>query len=87
MPSAATVTLLAGDLAMTCRNLSVGGREHQVPSQNCGAIAAELAAERGLLWSGAYLAHRAGRHRIERLLEWIGPASNAEGMAYSLVSH
>lgn len=78
----ATVTLLAADSAFTCRNLARGGHEDWGP-QSCRKMVTSMALERVGLWGAAYVAHRHGWHKAERVLEWFGPLSNGAGLAYS----
>jgi hypothetical protein len=80
---ATTATLLTFDAAQTCNNLGHRGHEDFLPTQKCGPAVVMMAAQDGALWLASYWAHRHNHHKIERLLQWYGPADNAVAIAYS----
>lgn len=80
----ATVGALAADSAITCHNVTHGGTEQWLGTQSCGKAVSLMAAERVGAWTGAWLAHKTHHHKLERVFEWIGPAGNAAGIAYSV---
>ena len=82
----ATVGLLAWDSAQTCNNLARGGHEDWLNTQKCGPAVAQLAANKLAFWGGAWIAHKTGHHKIERVCEWLGPAWSAAGIASSRVN-
>jgi hypothetical protein len=82
----ATIGLLAWDSAQTCNNLARGGHEDWLNTQKCGPAVAQLAANKLAFWGGAWIAHKTGHHKIERVCEWLGPAWSAAGIASSRVN-
>jgi hypothetical protein len=79
----ATAGLLAADMAQTCHHLANGWREVELPSQSCAGTTAILAGETAAAWTGAYLAHKRGWHKVEKVLEWVMPFTNARGILSS----
>jgi hypothetical protein len=79
----ANVSLAALDAVGTCRTLAAGGVENWLPTQHC-APASVLIAGGGVLDIGiAYLFHRTGHHKLERIMEIVGCADSLEGVAYT----
>lgn len=79
----ASVSLLGFDAGQTCHNLATGGHEDFLPTQSCAGTTAILAGETTAAWVGAYLAHRRGLHKLERILEWTMPVVNTRAIVYS----
>ena len=79
----AALTAAATDTAQTCRNLARGGREVFLPTQSCPQVNlflfGEVLAQEGV----AYLLHRHGRHKLERLIRLASITDNVSGLVYS----
>jgi hypothetical protein len=73
------------DLGFTCNNLAHGGREVNLPANDCARIIGLTAgfhvAGEGL----AYLLHRTGHHRLEQAPRWYLTANSFYGAAFSAV--
>jgi hypothetical protein len=73
----------AVDMRYTCRNLDSGGREYTMPAHNCGQAVAFTVG----LYAGAegvaYLLHRTGHHKLERIPVLYLIGANIHGAAYS----
>lgn len=76
--------LLTGDSIITCRNLGVGGQELLQPTHKCGSTVALMVGYHAAAEGTAYLLHRAGLHKFERVPRLYIAASNAEGLAVSI---
>jgi hypothetical protein len=76
-------SLMAFDMGQTCHNLLTGGKEFNLPTQNCaGAIGFQVlfaAAGEGL----SYALHRMGHHRLERLPRLYLMYGNLAGIVVS----
>src|SRR5215472_4147283 len=79
----ANSVLLGFDMGQTCHNLSTGGHEDFLPVHNCAGAVGILSAEAIAAWSGAYLAHKHGLHKLERAFEWVMPVVNTRAIIYS----
>ena len=79
----ANIGLLGFDMGQTCHNLSSGGHEDFLPVHNCAGAVGILSAEAIAAWSGAYLAHKHGLHKLERAFEWVMPVVNTRAIIYS----
>jgi hypothetical protein len=78
--SAAVLTV---DAVTTCRNLYGGGYEAFLPTQSCAGTSAWIASSFAAQTATAYLMHRTGHHRIERLAEFVWASGSAAGIAYT----
>lgn len=79
----AGVAAAAVDMRYTCRNLDSGGREYTLPAHTCGQAIALTAG----LYAGAeglaYIFHRTGHHKLERIPVLYLIGANVHGAAYS----
>lgn len=74
---------VAFDTAQTCHNLANGGREIWLPTQHCPQVTllllGQVAAQEGL----AYVFHRTGHHKLERLIRLVTIEENTRAIIYS----
>jgi hypothetical protein len=79
----AGVAAAAIDMRYTCPNLNAGGREYTLPAKTCGEAVAITAG----LYAGAegiaYLLHRTGHHKLERLPVLYLIGANVHGASFS----
>ena len=82
----ANLGLATLDAVGTCRTLASGGHEDWLPTQHCGSatliIVAGVAADISL----SYVFHRTGHHKLERIMETVGPADSAAGIATTVAN-
>ena len=75
--------LAAWDSGKTCVNLANGGHEFDLPTQKCSRVIeillADVAAEGALAW----MLHKTGHHRLERLAWGYTTYQNAAGLHFS----
>jgi hypothetical protein len=84
---AAEFTAMSGDLAITCRNLSIGGREFNWDSQSCGQM---VGIQLGLFagaQGAAWVLHRLGHHKLEQVPRLYFTAGNMYGFQYGFRYH
>jgi len=74
----------AVDTIKTCRELSHGGHEDWIPTQQCGGIAAWQAGSVGLTLGVGWMFHKHGNHRLERITPWVGTSASAAGWTKSV---
>lgn len=72
------------DTIKTCRELSHGGMEDWIPTQECGGIVAWQAGSIGLTLGVGWLFHKTGHHRLERITPWVGTTASAAGWTKSV---
>ncbi|MBZ5532581.1 MAG: hypothetical protein LAO20_14205 [Acidobacteriia bacterium] len=78
----AMVSLRATDAVITCRVLKTGRWEEGWLSTNsCRGVATFNAIFSALGAGGAYLLHRTGHHKLERIPMWISAGGSAAGIA------
>lgn len=79
----AALTMASADSAITCHNLANGGHEYWQPTQSCAGNVAILfggvAAQEGT----AFLFHKLGWHKPERIVRFFTIQGSARGIAYS----
>jgi hypothetical protein len=80
---AGSAALVTADAVLTCRHLAAGGREVFLPTQSCAGVTAWLAGSFAAETGIAYLLHRTGHHRLERLAEIAAGVSSASGIGYT----
>lgn len=80
---AVATSAAAFDIGQTCHNLATGGREVWLPTQHCPQITLVLlgsvAAQEGI----AYMFHRTGHHKLERLIRLFTIEENTRAIIYS----
>ena len=92
-------TAMAGarafDAVQTCRRFAQNGHradggvwvERELPTQTCGGVVA-FSAGYVLVGSGAaYLLHKTGHHKLERVPMWLSGVGAAQGIEYSFTKH
>ena len=79
----ANLGLATLDAVGTCRTLAAGGVEHWLPTQHCGPASAFLAGGVALDIGIAYIFHRTGHHKLERIMEIAGSADSLYGVAHT----
>ncbi len=72
------------DTVGTCRTLAVGGHERWLPTQQCAPASLLIYGNFALDVSVAYLLHRAGHHKLERIAELFSTAGSVSGVAYTV---
>jgi len=78
--------LAAWDMSITCRNLGTpGGKESNLPVHTCAGTVAFTLGEQAAAWGFAYLLHKTGHHKLERLPEAYLIGSNLDGAICSTV--
>lgn len=79
----AHLSLATLDAVGTCRTLAAGGVEHSLPTQHCGPASAFIAGGVAFNIGIAYIFHRTGHHKLERIMEIAGAADSLYGVAYT----
>jgi hypothetical protein len=74
------------DTIKTCRELSHGGMEDWIPTQQCGGIVAWQAGSIGLTLGVGWMFHKTGHHRLERITPWVGTGASAAGWTKSVLN-
>jgi hypothetical protein len=83
---ASMVSMRTADTVQTCYLMAaVPGRERQLPTQSCAGIVAFNVAFSIAGAGTAYLLHRTGHYRLERIPMWISFAGAAQGVEYSSI--
>jgi hypothetical protein len=77
------LSLATLDAVGTCRTLAAGGVEYWLPTQHCGPASASIAGGLALDIGIAYIFHRTGHHKLERIMEIVGSADSLYGVAYT----
>jgi hypothetical protein len=81
----AGMTLAAADMTQTCHNLAHGGHEEFLPTQNCGQAVAYTVGAYAAAEGVAYILHRTGHHKLERVPVGYMAAASARGIAFSKI--
>jgi len=71
------------DAVGTCRTLAAGGHEDWLPTQHCAPASALIFGEFAFDVSLAYIFHRTGHHKLERIAEVLCPADSVAGIVYT----
>ena len=72
------------DVVGTCRTLAApGGHEYWLPTQHCAPASAMMFGGFALDVSLAYIFHRPGHHKLERIAEVLGPADHVAAIIYT----
>ena len=71
------------DAVGTCRTLAAGGHEDWLPAQNCAGTTLLILGGAAADISIAYLFHRTGHHKLERILEVVGTFDSIAGIAHT----
>jgi len=79
----ANLSLATLDAVGTCRTLAAGGVEYWLPTQRCRSAGALIAGGVALDVGIAYLFHRTGHHKLERIMEIVGSGDSFYGVAYT----
>jgi hypothetical protein len=82
---AAGASLAAADMTQTCRNLARGGHEEFLPTQNCGQAIAFTVGSYAAAEGVAYILHRTGHHKLERVPVAYMAAASARGIVFSKI--
>jgi hypothetical protein len=72
------------DAVGTCRTLGTGGHEIWLPTQHCAPASLLIYGGFAFDVSLAYIFHRTGHHKLERIAEIVGPADSIAGISYSV---
>lgn len=80
---ASSGTLAAFDAGQTCHNLATGGHEDKLPVKSCGTMVAFTLAEQAGAWSLAWVLHKTGHHKLERIPALYLIGANSYAIAYS----
>jgi hypothetical protein len=83
------------DAVQTCHRLGENGHradggiyiERSLPTQSCAGVIAFSAAYSSIGIGAAYLLHRTGHYKLERIPMWISFAGAVQGIAYSATKH
>lgn len=79
----AALTAASADSAMTCKNLANGGTESGLPTNHCPQVNLFLFGQVAGQEAIAYLFHRTGHHKLERLARFYTISQNTRGFVYS----
>ena len=77
----------AFDAHSTCRNLASGGREYIIPSQKCDVITGTLLSGGGAIVLLSYVAHRWGKHKLERWMPRVSAISGGILATWNYTDH
>jgi len=80
---AANLALTTLDVVGTCRTLAAGGHEYWLPTQHCAPASAWMLGGFAFDVSLAYIFHRTGHHKLERIAEVLGPIDHVAGIIYT----
>lgn len=80
---AIATTSAAFDIGQTCHNLANGGREYWIPTQHCPQITLLVLGGVAAQESLAYVFHRTGHHKLERLIRLVTIEENTRAIIYS----
>lgn len=72
------------DTVGTCRTLAVGGHERWLPTQQCAPASLLIYGNFALDVSVAYILHRTGHRKLERITELVSTAGSVSGVAYTV---
>lgn len=79
----AAVTVASADSAITCHNLANGGREVWQPTQSCAGNVAILFGGVATQEGVAFLLHKTGWHKPERLVRFFTIQASSRAIRYS----
>jgi hypothetical protein len=82
----ANLALTTLDVVGTCRTLAAGGHEDWLATQHCSPSTALMYGYFALDVTLAYMFHRMRHHKLERIMEIVGPADSVAGIVYTKVN-
>jgi hypothetical protein len=78
-----SAAVFTADAVTSCRNLYGGGHEAFLPTQTCAGISAWMASSFAAQTATAYMLHRSGHHRLERIAEFVWASGSVAGISYT----
>jgi hypothetical protein len=81
---AVTAGIRAVDIVESCRTIGQGAREAWLPVKSCGGVAAWIAGGQVTQTGFQFWMHKAGHHRLERLVPWVAVAPNMAAIGFTI---